>query len=176
MRKVLTCIILIVLGTGFCIWGWRIIVNARASGTWPHVVGTIMHASVRTTDSQSNGKTTRMYSADIRYRYQVSGKTYVSGQVSLSDHSSSSSSGMKKLIWRYPAGKSVSVYYNPTDPKDALLEPGTVFISYIPFAFGIISILAGLFALFRKKSVSMPPPGSRRSGLTHGGKYSGGTD
>jgi len=174
MRRVLTCIILIILGAGFCIWGWSIIANARVSRSWPCVDGTIMHASVRTTDSQSDGKSTRMYSADIQYRYEVNGKLYFCRKVSLGDHSSSSSSGMAKLVRKYPAGKRLPVYYNPAIPSEALLEPGVVFISYIPFAFGIISVVAGLLVLFKKKRAPMPPPGSRHSGLTHGGKYSGG--
>lgn len=164
-RKIVTSIILFLFGAGFCVWGWILIADARLSISWPTAPATIVYSEIKSSDSRSDGKTTRMYSADIRYQYTVNGKRYASSRISFGDHSSSSSTGMEKLVNKYLKGSQATAYYDPDKPGNALLEPGPVLISYIPFVFGALSIIAALIALFKKKFVSMPPPGSRRSGL-----------
>ena len=91
-----------------------------------------------------------MYSADVRYTYLVNGTQYSSGRVSLGDSSTNSSSGKEEIVRRYPMGSQVIVYYDPSRPEDALLEPGAAFITHIPFAFGLLCVFAGLIAFFRK--------------------------
>lgn len=164
-RKIVTSIILILFGVGFCVWGWILIADARLSTSWPTALATIEYSAIKSYDSRSDGKTTRMYSADIRYWYTVNGKQYTSARISFGDHSSSSSTGMEKLVNKYSKGSQATAYYDPGKPGNALLEPGPVLISYIPFVFGALSIVAALIAIFKKKGTSMPPPGSRRSGL-----------
>ena len=168
MRKIVTSLIIVMLGAGFSVWGWGLINDARLSLNWPTATGTVLHSRVKSYTSYSDGKSTEMYSADIVYRYTVNTKTYTSSDISLGDHSSSSYGGMEKLIRLYPTGEIVTVYYDPNKPDNALLEPGPAFITYLPFAFGVLSIFAGLFALMRKKGTPMPPPGHRHSGLTQG--------
>ena len=173
MRKIFTYLILILLGAGFSVWGWGLITDARESLSWPTATGTVLHSRVTSYTSTSDGKPTQMYSADIGYRYTVNKKTYTSRDVSLGEHSSNSSGGMRELTQQYPVGKSITVYYDPDKPHNALLEPGPAFITYIPFAFGVLSIIAGLAAFFWKNGSPMPPPGSRYSGLVQrngGGK------
>jgi hypothetical protein len=150
MRKIITFIAVIVLGIGFSVWGWGLIADAHLTLSWPKVAGTVIHAKVTSYDSRSDGKTTRMYSADVRYSYTVNGTQYSSGQVSLGDSSTSSSGGMEEIVRRYPLGSQVIVYYDPAKPGNALLEPGAAFITHIPFAFGLLCVFAGLIAIFRK--------------------------
>ncbi len=153
-RKIITGIILFLFGAGFCIWGWILIADARLSTSWPTAPATIVYSEIKSSDSRSDGKITQMYSADIRYQYTVNGKRYVSARISFGDHSSSSSTGMKKLVNKYPKGSQATAYYDPDKPGNALLEPGPVLISYIPFVFGALSIIAALIALFKKKGAS----------------------
>lgn len=150
MRKKVTGLILVMLGAGFSVWGWALIADARSSLNWPTVAGTVIHSRVKSYTGDSEGKSTQMYSADIVYRYNVNEKTYTSGRVSSGDHSSSSLAGMEKLTMLYPAGKMITVYYDPHNPGSAFLEPGPAFITYLPFAFGVLSIITGLAALVRK--------------------------
>ena len=150
MRKIITFVAVIVLGVGFSVWGWRLIADAYLTLSWPKVAGTVVHAKVASYDSRSDGKTTRMYSADVRYTYTVNSTQYSSGRVSLGDSSTNSSSGKEEIVRRYPMGSQVIVYYDPSRPEDALLEPGAAFITHIPFAFGLLCVFAGLIAFFRK--------------------------
>jgi len=165
MRKIITKIVLLLLGVGFSVWGWGLIANARLSLSWPTTTGTVVHSEVTSHDSRSDGKTTRMYSADVHYRYTVNGGQYSSDRVTLGDSSTSSAGGKQEIVGRYPAGARVMVYYDPDYPQSALLEAGPVFITYLPFAFGLLAIAAGVAAFFWR-SRPMPPPGSRRSGLS----------
>ena len=59
--------------------------------------------------------------ACIRYRYQVSGKTYEGDRVSL--HSAWPSADLRK---EHPKGSEITVYYDPRNPSFAVLEPGSM--------------------------------------------------
>ncbi len=165
MKKIATNLILILLGTGFSIWGWGLIADARLSMHWPTSSGTVILSEVSSYDSRSDGKTTRMYTANVRYRYAVNGVQYHSGRVSLGDSSTSSAADKRAIAERYPVGSQVTVYYDPDQPQDALLEVGPVLITYIPLVFGLLATIAGILAFFWRSN-PMPPPGQRHSGLT----------
>jgi len=165
MKKIITNIFLILLGAGFSVWGWGLIAEARQSLGWPTAVGTVIHSEVSSHDSHSEGKTTRMYTANVRYRYSVNGVQYTADRITLGDSSTSSAGNKQEIVGRYSVGASVPVHYDPGNPQNALLEAGPVFITYIPFIFGLLAIVAGVLAFFWRGR-PMPPPGSRRSGLT----------
>lgn len=150
MKKIVTYLLLIVLGAGFSVWGWTLIDDARSTLFWPIVNGTVTHSKVTSYVSSSEGKSTQMYSADVRYRYIINGTAYSSGRVSLGDSSTSNSGGKKEIVMRYALGQQVLVYYDPVSPDESLLEPGPAFITYIPFAFGLLCMISGVIAFFRK--------------------------
>lgn len=57
---------------------------------------------------------------------------------------------------RYPAGKVATVFYNPKDPSEAVLEPGFVdtlrtfdVISFSPLVSGIYFVLLGIFGRYK---------------------------
>jgi hypothetical protein len=73
---------------------------------------------------QTSGSTnTATHKADVAYRYKVRGRDYSSGVITLADISSSAGRA-QGIVRRYPDGAPVTVYYNPVDPSDALLERG----------------------------------------------------
>ena len=153
MRKIVTYFLLIVLGAGFSVWGWELIDDARSTLFWPIVNGTVTHSEVTSYVSSSEGKSTQMYSADVRYRYTINGTPYSSGRVSLGDSSTSSSGGKEEIVMRYAMGQQVLVYYDPVTPGESLLEPGPAFITYIPFAFGLLCMISGVIAFFRNTKI-----------------------
>jgi len=165
LRKIITNAVLIVLGAGFSVWSWELIADARSSLGWPMTTGTVVQSEVASHDSHSDGKTTRMYTAEVHYSYSVNGVRHTSDRVTPGDSSTSRASSKQEIVGRYPAGARVPVYYDPDRPQSALLEPGPVFITYIPFIFGLLAIVAGVASFFWR-SRPMPPPGSRRSGLS----------
>lgn len=62
------------------------------------------------------------YSPDIEYHYEVDGQSYTSEQHVYGEIGSSNRSLAKKAVAKFPQGKSVTVYYNPADPGDAVLD------------------------------------------------------
>jgi len=52
------------------------------------------------------------------------GDSWRSDVLAVEAGSSSFTGAMEKVIARYPAGSTVTVYYNPDAPHDAMLEPG----------------------------------------------------
>lgn len=111
--------------------------NWRTSG-WQNAVGRIVESrstarDVRTRESHLTGRSDhnrgtlvtteridRKNFADIAYQYTVDGKTYVSRQVGIGpDHGNLD---VVALLQRYPAGKVVTVFYDPASPGNAILE------------------------------------------------------
>lgn len=174
MKKIFYSVLLMLLGVGFTVWGGMIIANARATLDWPVMEGEIIFSSVAVQPPDMVHDKETMYSADIRYTYKVNGRNYTSSEISLGDYSSNWRFIMEDMVKAYPKGKRVAVYFNPDKPGQALLEPGPVFVTYIPFGFGVLCLFVGMFALIRRKGPPEYRPGQGRSGLTHGGKYSGG--
>ena len=96
------------------------------------------------------------YSANIRYRYTVEGKKYVSGQISLAknfdrflDTFSGRGDAAYEGTWlaKYPVGKKVLVYFDPDDPSNALLERDEAALAYLFFAGAGVLAFLGLSIL-----------------------------
>jgi hypothetical protein len=93
--------------------------RVRASRNWPHVAGRIVESAV---ERQLGGKGRPSYMPRIRYRYRVEGRDYVSSQVTFWGSVGGSQWLAERTTRRYPQGSAVTVYYNPEDPHDAVLD------------------------------------------------------
>jgi hypothetical protein len=61
----------------------------------------------------------------VVYEYEVNGIKYISNRVRVQDESGPTMGGIlysNPLLKRYPKGATVTVYYNPQDPKESALE------------------------------------------------------
>jgi len=83
---------------------------------WPHTDGVIRAAKIERERS-------RRYHVRVSYNYEVRGVPYTSTRivfgvyVGAKDHA-------QNLVDRYSPGQRVQVFYSPTHPEDAVLEPG----------------------------------------------------
>lgn len=93
------------------------------------------------------------YSSSISYRYTVDGQEFVSSQISMAKKFDSYFSTLPgrgdaayegSWLAKYPVGKHVSVYYDPNDPANALLERDEVWLAYLFFAVAGALALLGL--------------------------------
>jgi hypothetical protein len=105
--------------------------KGRKSRSWPTAHGkvTVSELTEETRTETEDGRTreTKLYGAKIRYRYQVAGVAHESNRVFWADGlKSSGGGGARKLVAKYPIGQDVTVFYQPSDPTVALLEPSTV--------------------------------------------------
>lgn len=108
--------------------------QARASATWPTASGRITRAAVmaeeiedrRDDDADKPPRRSRRYQIDLRYAYHVGGRDLTGTAVG---------GGWTPVFGRradadaaaalYREGQFVTVHYDPADPSNAVLEPGT---------------------------------------------------
>ena len=100
--------------------------ESHDSGDWPHVPGSIISSYSEHTCGMGKGGHT--WEAKIVYRYVVDGLAHEARRVgNYSMYCESDRQGVNAwLKSHYPAGKSVEVYYNPSNPDATFLHPGQV--------------------------------------------------
>jgi hypothetical protein len=128
-------------GFGLLVKATRDRIKCNRALSWPTAQGKVLESRLRRVQD-SEGKTWAVY---ILYEYWANGDTWRSDVWRLEAGSSSFTGAMEKVIARYPAGSTVTVYYNPDAPNDAMLEPGKMgwwlFFGGICFAAGGIAAL-----------------------------------
>jgi hypothetical protein len=107
---------------------------ARASTGWPTTPGQIVSSRViehRQTNEDGDPHTS--YWVQVRYAYMVNGISYSSERVNLGvGGGGDSPAGAQRVVSRYPAGSRATVYYDPQNPQEALLEPGEGMAVWLP--------------------------------------------
>jgi hypothetical protein len=146
--------IFLLVGVGLSFWGWTILQNARASAAWPTAEGTITSSEVtRSTDAEGADS----YSPEVTYTYSVNNAGYSNDTIKFGENSYSSRRKAQEIVDNYPAGKNVTVYYDPERPDRSVLEPGVSAGSYIVLGIGVFFILITLVTIpisffFRNRS------------------------
>lgn len=103
---------------------------------WPSTDGVIRSAKIFQSMDWHN------YYAAILYDYKVAGFSYSSSRVTFGDFWYASGRAAS-VFGRYPQGKSVTVFYNPSDPQIAVLETGFNDRTWTMLAGGVAFILWG---------------------------------
>ena len=93
------------------------------AGGWPHTMGTVLSATLQVS---TQGKA-RHEAPLVLYAYQVNGQVFQGDRVRVGDdlgrvRVAGVASSASSTIARYPAGASVIVYYDPTNPANSALE------------------------------------------------------
>ena len=140
--------IFLLLGLGVVYYGYRLIRKARASTEWPAAQGTVESSAVdvkreRERDSDGDVHYETKYIPRIVYRYQVEGTDYYGEQISFGNTSSRSPNWAYRIRDQYSPGMEVSVYYDPANPQEAVLQPGAKWTTYIVLVIGVVFALTG---------------------------------
>lgn len=102
---------------------------ANMAKSWPSTTGTILKAYCYS----SHGSRTTTSTRHVWYQYQIDGKTYKSDReyfgIRVSSHT---------CVAGYTKGQIVNIYYDPTDPSNAVLVPD----AYSSANFGLVVGLA----------------------------------
>jgi hypothetical protein len=100
----------------FAIWHlWKNIQMAKASTSWPGIDGIV-------TASERKRIALRMQPY-VTYSYAVNGVNFTSNRVSFA--AAIPKKEIDNVLARYPAGQAVTVHYQPDNPVQAVLEPGS---------------------------------------------------
>ncbi len=81
----------------------------------------------------------------IEYNYEVGGRTYKADKVAAGWSNSLSDWEMVK---KYPYGHTVKVFYNPDNPRQATLEPGTARLGMLLTLMGVCLLFLGVLVSF----------------------------
>lgn len=111
------------------IWGILDIKNRLAVRGWPSAEGIVLKSEVK--------ESGRYYSPGITYTFKVGGKKFESSRFSLAEWESGNPVPSKKAVKRFPAKKKITVFYNPTNPEESVIDPGFSFTS------GLILLFSG---------------------------------
>jgi Protein of unknown function (DUF3592) len=128
---------------------------ASASARWPTVPGTITASTVieeeieeKSNNDKSIIRKIRRYQVDLRYAYQVNKRDFVG---TAGNWGWTGIYGLRELAEKaagqYRQGQPVTVYYDPEQPRNAVLDPESRQGSMAPLIFGAISAVAGATVL-----------------------------
>lgn len=137
----------IVIGLLGTLGGGQLIWYAWASRKWPSTKGTIISRRLNV-GTQTEGNPT--YHADIRYEYHVDGRRHESGKISYKAYGSTNPKGAVDTLEQHKTGAEVTVYYNPRNPKVAVLYPGIGPICFVMLPFSLLILGFGLFLLMKE--------------------------
>lgn len=123
-------------------YGSYLVIRAQQSASWPTTAGKITQSEVVVSAEDKNSATFR-----IAYEFVVNQIGYTSNVYRFGAKGQYSSiSNTKAKQAQYPKGGDVVVAYNPGNPADAVLEPGSASHGYLFLVLGIgIGILGPLF-------------------------------
>ena len=97
--------------------------KAEDSQAWSATSGQVTQSYVRESQSRDeDGYVSTSYYPEVRYTYQVMGVEYGGDRVSFGGGVGGSHKSAQEKIALYPAGKTVTVYYDPNKYEDAVLE------------------------------------------------------
>ncbi len=101
----------------------------RRHGSWPTTPGIVTFSQVVTREGVNReGECWERFLASVQYAYSVAGQEYVGQAVrrfwNASQDEFETDYGAQRVVNRYPVGTSVTVYYNPETPEEAILERG----------------------------------------------------
>lgn len=118
LQLLLNCLPL--LGLAFVLHGVRANYRDRQSLHWPTVSGTVMQCEARYRRGKYGG-----WEVNISYRYQVNDRYYVDNRVSLwNPKGGGPRADVNTFVANNPPRSTVTVYYDPRHPQNAVLEPG----------------------------------------------------
>jgi hypothetical protein len=102
--------------------------EGNRSKEWPHAVGVIHSTKIIERARSSKFGDGSWHIPIIVYYYQVGAIDYTNSRVVFASYRPNFGYGnqaeAEAIVNRYPAGKQVTVYYEPSNPGDSVLEPG----------------------------------------------------
>lgn len=147
-------VFLLLLGIG--LFGWEVYSAAKSNeaSSWPSTTATITQSEIKKVrkSRRRRGRRRSSWSRElhVQYDYYVQGQSYNNNRVAFGNSVSNAldSIGRPNVVDQYPKGKSVTVYYNPDNPKDSVLETELPFSAYIVMVVALIMCTVSAVPLF----------------------------
>jgi len=91
---------------------------------WQSTDGLIYQSEVSFTTSHPGDKRQKFFRSHLEYRYRIASRAYSGTRVYRTDLPYLSEQDAQELIEKYPTGILVKIYYDETDPSQAVLQTG----------------------------------------------------
>jgi len=158
------CVVLLLAGAVIFYFGITNLRRNRQTLRWPVTEGLIRSANLKMSPWR------RFYYADIVYDYQVAHVAYTNSRITFGNFWSVNRNHDHALsvLQRYAQGTKVTVFYDPNDPQNAVLETGVTDQTWTPLIFGGLFILWGTLPIVwfsqTRKNGGQQPQSSQRGG------------
>ena len=148
--KVVVGLFFLIIGIGVTVLGVKYMCEAKASKSWPTTSAKITKSVVDVKREGVGQSEKRMYSAEISFDYTVEGIKHSSSKVWIGGLSRTNrKSRSQKIVDKYKVGSTAKAFYDPNDPRMAILEPGlshaSVTVTIIGLVFSILGVLIMAF-------------------------------
>jgi len=141
-------LLLVMTGIGIAIlfWGGSILKQCRAALSWPQTQGHMISSGLTINHLPKfidpRADPARWYGTHLQYEYKVGDQPYISDRLSFREADSPNPQDALKVMNKYRREREVTVFYDPKNPQEAVLQPG-----YIGGDLYIILMIGGLLAL-----------------------------
>jgi hypothetical protein len=123
--------------------------KGKESEAWYEAIGTITSSYLKTDISYDpDDYPITTYSPNIEYLYNVDGVNYTGIRVTYKIVSTTDLQWAEGKVNEYFVGKTVSVYYNPNNPSESVLEKGYSTPPFFLTMMGYIFIFIGTICIF----------------------------
>lgn len=122
--KKLVGYLLLVAGITFTSWLGRSVILGVQTQDWPSSDGLIYQAEVSYTASHPSDKSQKFFQSHVEYRYRIDRRSHSGSRIYLTDLPYLSAQDAQMLMEKYPTGTPVKVYYDASDPSQAVLQTG----------------------------------------------------
>ena len=119
------------------------LVSDLQTNDWEPVDGVVTDSYVSESSGGEGGTT---YCLHVNYEYTVDGMTFQGDKVSYSLENNCNS-WSENADEEYAEGEEITVYYDPSNPSDSVLEPGLTGINFFLCCFFVFPLI-GLFMLY----------------------------
>ena len=119
--------------------------KTKITQTWPSTEGSVSATNIR----RYNDEGTIRFAPEVDYEYQVAGETYKSSEIrpevfiSFLDEDEA-----KRFLQKYPVGIKPQVFYDPSNPTKAVLEPRAAPVLHFVTLIGAISCTFALVVYY----------------------------
>ena len=138
-----------ILFRAFCIFE-----QSREALNWPQTKGRMISSLLtieylpKFIDHSFNP--TRWFGTHVEYEYSFNGMSYLSNRLSFQNGNTRSPKEALKVMNKYRRLNEVTVYYNPHNPLQSVLEPEDIGDIIIPVMVGGLLVFCGLLGFYKR--------------------------
>jgi hypothetical protein len=119
---------------------------------WAKAQGKMVSGHIESGESydQSSSSYQTYYQPVVTYQYEVNGVEYTGTRVTQGAFQYGSSGDVQKFLADHPIGSPITVYYDPANPADSILEKGlgSMATKQLALAGGVFAGIGGLAIIF----------------------------